>query len=97
MKEPYNGVQEEARAVADLTMGLVEETLSHFRQMLASDGGRLVVLSYDEPTQRLTIRYEKGTNEDCPECVISHEHLELFIKEALDARKCDVREVKVMP
>ena len=82
--------------MADLTMGLVEETLSHFRQILASDSVATVV-SYDEPAQRLTIRYDKGANEDCPECVISHEHLELFIKEALDARKCDVREVKVMP
>lgn len=67
---------------------LVEETLSHFREIVTADGGTLAIASLED--NHLRVAYEKGTNDRCYECVITHEDLAVFITEALEVRSAGI-------
>jgi Fe-S cluster biogenesis protein NfuA len=82
--------------MSNQTRATIEETLSHFQQLVVSDGGSLRIRDFDEDSRRLSVEYNKGHNDECMDCVITHEHLQVFISEALAARKADVAEVAVL-
>lgn len=80
--------------MTDARMNVVEETLGHFRTIVAADGGVLAVGSLDG--DELTVVYAKGVNERCQECVITHEDLAIFIQEALDVRSVGIGRIRVV-
>ena len=45
--------------------------LDNIQTIVASEGGSLEIVGMSDG--RLTVRYTEGVNEECPECVPSHE------------------------
>ena len=62
--------------------------------IVGSEGGtlELVELSGD----KLTVRYNEGTNEECPECVPSHEMVEQMMTASLKVHAPEVRVVELL-
>ncbi|MFW6195253.1 MAG: NifU family protein [Chloroflexota bacterium] len=59
----------------------VNAVLENIEVMVASEGGSLELLELNNDTLR--VRYTPGVNEECPECVPSHENVEMFMRSAL--------------
>ena len=62
--------------------------------IVGSEGGtlELVYLSGD----KLTVRYNEGTNEECPECVPSHEMVQQMLAASLKMHAPDVSVVELL-
>jgi hypothetical protein len=62
--------------------------------IVGSEGGtlELVYLSGD----KLTVRYNEGTNEECPECVPSHEMVQQMLAASLKVHAPDVSVVELL-
>jgi hypothetical protein len=62
--------------------------------IVGSEGGtlELVALSGD----KLTVRYNEGTNEECPECVPSHEMVQQMLTASLKMHAPDVSVVELL-
>ncbi|MGE3619917.1 MAG: hypothetical protein AB7L84_05580 [Acidimicrobiia bacterium] len=83
---------------ADLPLGVrssVTDALAHFEALLVGDGGALEVQAFAAGGE-MVVEYRKGTNDDCPSCVITHDDLAVFIREALEARSVPVTGVRVV-
>lgn len=68
----------------------ISEAIAHFGAIVSSDGGNLELERYDEPVKEIVVNYRPGSNEECRECVITPETLEVFLREAFAARNLDV-------
>ena len=62
--------------------------------IVGSEGGtlELVELSSD----KLTVRYEEGTNEECPECVPSHEMVQQMMTASLKVHAPEIDVVELL-
>ena len=49
----------------------VQTVLDNMETIVASEGGSLDLVSLDQ--NQLTVKYNKGVNEECPECVPDHD------------------------
>ena len=59
----------------------VDFVLAQIETMVGSEGGSLDLVSLDGPTLKLT--YTPGINEECPECVPTHDMVNQFLKASL--------------
>ncbi|MEX0761234.1 MAG: hypothetical protein WD333_02160 [Dehalococcoidia bacterium] len=72
----------------------VEFVLQQIETMVASEGGSLELLSVDESC--LKIRYEPGVNEECPECVPTHDQVAQFLNASLKIHAPHIDAIEVV-
>ncbi|HCE77188.1 MAG TPA: hypothetical protein DEP04_11230 [Dehalococcoidia bacterium] len=59
----------------------VQTVLDNMETIVASEGGSLDLVSLDQ--NQLTVKYNKGVNEECPECVPDHDMVKMMIENSL--------------
>ena len=62
--------------------------------IVGSEGGTLELV--DLSGDKLTVRYNEGTNEECPECVPNHEMVHQLLLASLKVHAPDVSEVELL-
>ena len=67
--------------VAKTSDGKVDFVLTQIETMVASEGGTLVLVSSDDSS--FQVKYVPGVNEECPECVPTHDQVRTFMKVSL--------------
>ncbi len=72
----------------------VETVIELFGTIVGAEGGSLEFVDLSDG--RLTVRYNEGVNEDCPECVPSHEMVEGMMESSLKIHAPDVRELNLL-
>ena len=60
----------------------VKTVLDNMETIVASEGGSLDLISFSE--NQLTVKYNQGTNEECPECVPDHDMVKMMIENSLN-------------
>ena len=59
----------------------VQTVLDNMETIVASEGGSLDLVSLAQ--NQLTVKYNKGVNEECPECVPDHDMVKMMIENSL--------------
>ncbi len=59
----------------------VQTVLENMGTIVASEGGTLQFLSLDDGS--LSVKYIKGVNEECPECVPDHAMVKMMMENSL--------------
>ena len=59
----------------------VQTVLDNMETIVASEVGSLDLVSLDQ--NQLTVKYNKGVNEECPECVPDHDMVKMMIENSL--------------
>lgn len=59
----------------------VQTVLENMETIVASEGGTLQFLSLDDGS--LSVKYIKGVNEECPECVPDHTMVKMMMENSL--------------
>lgn len=59
----------------------VQAIMDNIQIVVASEGGSLEFV--DLHSGRLTVKYHKGVNEECPECVPDHQLVEMMFRSSL--------------
>ena len=59
----------------------VQTVLENMETIVASEGGTLQFLSLDDGS--LSVKYIKGVNEECPECVPDHATVKMMMENSL--------------
>ena len=59
----------------------VQTVLENMETIVASEGGTLQFLSLDDCS--LSVKYIKGVNEECPECVPDHAMVKMMMENSL--------------
>ena len=72
----------------------VQTVLDLFGTIVGAEGGSLELL--DLSGGKLTVRYNEGTNEECPECVPSHEMVRQMMESSLKIHAPDVTELDLL-
>ena len=72
----------------------VTTVISLMGAIVGSEGGTLELV--DLSGDKLTVRYNEGTNEECPECVPSHEMVQQMLLASLKVHAPDVSEVELL-
>ena len=80
-------------ATANVESG-VETVIALMGTIVGTEGGSLELLELSGDS--LTVRYEEGTNEECPECVPTHEMVRQMMAESLKVHAPDVEEIEVL-
>lgn len=62
--------------------------------IVGSEGGTLELV--DLSGDKLTVRYNEGANEECPECVPSHEMVQQMLAASLKVHAPDVSVVELL-
>ena len=71
----------------------VDYVLEQIETMVASEGGTLDVVSLDEGA--LKVKYTPGINEECPECVPTHEMVDKFLTASLGIHAPHISDVEL--
>jgi hypothetical protein len=69
----------------------VQTVLENMEVIVASEGGTLNFISLNGNT--LSVKYVKGINEECPECVPDHEMVKMMMASSLSIYAPHVTEV----
>jgi hypothetical protein len=72
----------------------VTTVISLMGTIVGSEGGTLELV--DLSGDKLTVRYNEGTNEECPECVPSHEMVQQMLAASLKVHAPDVSVVELL-
>ena len=72
----------------------VNLVLENIEKMVASEGGTLDDVALAPPA--LKVGYTPGVNEDCPECVPTHEAVQRFLSMSLKIHAPEITEVEVV-
>jgi len=59
----------------------VQTVLDNMETIVASEGGTLEFISLDDG--ELKVKYIKGINEECPECVPDHDMVSMMMRSSL--------------
>ena len=59
----------------------VQTVLENMETIVASEGGSLEFISLEDA--QLVVKYIKGVNEECPECVPDHTMVQLLMESSL--------------
>jgi hypothetical protein len=68
--------------------------VDYFNRILAADNGLLTVVGREGGT--VVLRYEQGTNEECPTCVFTPEDLTALLLEATQKRDASITGVQLI-
>lgn len=71
----------------------VDFVLEQIEAMVASEGGTLEVISLDG--NKLNVKYTPGVNEECPECVPTHEMVRQFLTASLGIHAPHIQDAEV--
>ena len=71
----------------------VEFVLTQISTMVESEGGKLTEVQLDGDS--LSLKYLPGINEECPECVPTHDQVEIFLKTSLGIHAPFIKSVKI--
>jgi Fe-S cluster biogenesis protein NfuA len=80
--------------VASTSDPKLDFVLTQIETMVASEGGTIEVANHDESF--LKVRYTPGVNEECPECVPTHEQVQHFLTASLKIHAPYIDEVEVV-
>ena len=72
----------------------VNLVLENIEKMVASEGGTLDDVELAPPV--LKVGYTPGVNEECPECVPTHEVVQRFLSMSLKIHVPEITEVEVI-
>ena len=72
----------------------VQSILDNIQIIVASEGGSLEFV--DLRSGRLTVKYHKGVNEECPECVPDHQLVEQMFRTSLTTYAPHVRDLEIL-
>ncbi len=59
----------------------VQTVLENMETIVASEGGSLEFISFEDA--QLVVKYNKGVNEECPECVPDHTMVQMLMESSL--------------
>ena len=59
----------------------VQTVLENMEPIVASEGGSLEFISFEDA--QLVVKYIKGVNEECPECVPDHTMVQMLMESSL--------------
>ena len=85
--------QKEMNKVAQSTDVGVKTVLDNMEIIVASEGGSLEFISLED--SQLIIKYIKGVNEECPECVPDHEMVQMLMENSLTIYAPHVSSVEI--
>ncbi len=72
----------------------VQTVLDLFGTIVGAEGGSLELVDLSDG--RLTVRYNEGTNEECPECVPSHEMVQQMMESSLKIHAPNVSQLDLL-
>jgi hypothetical protein len=72
----------------------VQAILDNIQVIVASEGGSLEYI--DMKGGQLTVKYHKGVNEECPECVPDHELIEQMFRTSMATFAPYVRDLELL-
>jgi Fe-S cluster biogenesis protein NfuA len=72
----------------------VEYILSNVQTIVASEGGSIEFVALDDG--KLTVRYNKGVNEECPECVPDHDLVKQMMQTSISVYAPYITEVELL-
>jgi hypothetical protein len=72
----------------------IDSAIRDVHEMVVSEGGSLEVVELGEWS--LKVRYTPGKNEDCPECVPTHDAVRTWLTFALKRQAPYVTEVEIL-
>lgn len=71
----------------------VQTVLDNMQTIVASEGGSLEFLEFSGG--KLSVQYNKGVNEECPECVPDHDMVKMMLESSLGIYAPQVRELQL--
>jgi len=71
----------------------VKTVLENMEVIVASEGGALEFISLED--SQLIVKYIKGVNEECPECVPDHEMVQMLMETSLTIYAPHVSSVEI--
>ena len=71
----------------------VDFVLEQIEKLVASEGGKLDSVSLDG--NNLKVKYTPGVNEECPECVPTHDMVTQFLTASLNIHAPHVNDIEV--
>ena len=71
----------------------VQTVLDNMQTIVASEGGSLEFVGFSGG--KLSVHYNKGVNEECPECVPDHAMVETMMRSSLGIYAPYVRDVEL--
>ena len=71
----------------------VKTVLENMEVIVASEGGALEFISLEDSL--LIVKYIKGVNEECPECVPDHEMVQMLMENSLTIYAPHVSSVEI--
>ena len=71
----------------------LQSVLDNIQVIAASEGGSIRFI--DSRGGKLTIEYKPGVNEECPECVPTHDLIEMMVKSSAGILAPYINEVEV--
>lgn len=71
----------------------VDFVLEQIETMVASEGGTLGLVSIDDTS--LKVKYTPGVNEECPECVPTHDMVTQFLTASLGVHAPEITSIEV--
>ena len=71
----------------------VKTVLENMEVIVASEGGALEFISLED--SQLIVKYIKGVNEECPECVPDHEMVQILMENSLTIYAPHVSSVEI--
>ena len=71
----------------------LQSVLDNVQVIAASEGGS--ILFVESRGGKLTVEYTPGVNEDCPECVPTHDLIEMMLKTSVNVLAPYISEVEV--
>lgn len=72
----------------------VQMVVQNIQVVVGSEGGSVEIV--DIRDGKLTIKYNKGVNEECPECVPDHELVEMMMKSSLSTYAPHIRDFELI-
>lgn len=72
----------------------IQTILDNIQVIVAAEGGSLEFV--DMQAGKLTVKYRKGVNEECPECVPDHELVEQLFKTSLTTYAPYIRDLDLL-
>jgi hypothetical protein len=72
----------------------IQAIMDNIQTVVASEGGSLEFIELREG--RLTVKYHKGVNEECPECVPDHNLVQMLFQASLSREAPYVKQLELL-
>ena len=83
----------QAQAAATINDPALRSVLGNIQVIAASEGGSVSFV--ESKGGRLVVEYAPGVNEECPECVPTHDLIEMMLKSSVGVLAPYITEVEV--